>query len=108
MSFDRTEYLLGWGVYLLATFGACWLFWISTRWIGLRDLRDMLRILFAALLLTPVASVPGSSYMSPALFTIALEALSEGGDPARAVPPLLACAAAGLVLALLVSLFRRR
>lgn len=104
--FDHSDYVLGWAIYLA---GACTLmgvvwFWTS-RW-RIADLRNVLRLLLAAVLFTPIATAPGSAYLAPASVVALMEFLVKG-EPARAMAPLMVFGGVALAVALLLSLFRR-
>lgn len=105
--FDQQEYLIGWAVYLLASavlLGVAWRW--SAGW-RLADLRNLVRLLLAAALLTPVATSAGSAYLAPAVVVALIESLVEEGSPGRALAPLMVFGGVGLAVTLILSLFRR-
>lgn len=51
--FTESDYMLGWGVYLLAGLVGFIVWWRMTRWIGVPEIRQALRVVMLALLFTP-------------------------------------------------------
>lgn len=51
--FTESDYMLGWGVYLFAGLVGFIVWWRITRWIGVREIRQALRLVMLALLFTP-------------------------------------------------------
>ncbi len=104
--FEQADYLMGWGVYLAGVFTLLAVVWFWTSRWRVVDLRNVVRLLLAAILLTPIATAPGSSYLSPAIVVGLMEFLSEG-NPARALAPVMVFAGVALAVSLLLSLLRR-
>ena len=97
---DYVEYLITWGVYLLATIGLMVVWWRITRPIPWQAPRQTLRMLVAATILMPAPVVYGSLEWAPALFVLLLDLtlLEDADSTVRAVPFLLY----GLILGLMV------
>lgn len=102
------EYLMAWGLYLIAVigFGAVW--WRLTRFIGFRWLQNSIRILFFALLTTPALVVDESHRMAPAFMIWVLEStIVESDNVSRVYAPLIVTATVGLFLGLIEAFLKR-
>ena len=95
---DYIEYITTWAVYLLAAVGLLVVWWRMTRIIPWQPLKQLLRVLVAAIVLMPGPVVYGSADWAPALFVLLLDVtVVKDADTMRAVPFLLY----GLILGLL-------
>ena len=95
---DYIEYTTTWAVYLLAAVGLLVVWWRMTRIIPWQPLKQLLRVLVAAVVLMPAPVVYGSADWAPALFVLLLDVtVVKDADTMRAVPFLLY----GLILGLL-------
>jgi len=75
----ENDYLLAWGVYLIAALG-CLLVWLRmTRWLW-RYLREPLRVLGAVLLFSPTVVDPAKDAFAPALAIAALDLVFQVGN----------------------------
>ncbi|PIE41286.1 MAG: hypothetical protein CSA49_04195 [Gammaproteobacteria bacterium] len=95
------EYLIAWGVYLLAVVGLAAVWWRMTRIISIRWLQNSIRVLFFALLVTPTWVVADSSRMAPAFMVWVLEStIVDSDNLSRVYAPLIVAAVVGLILGL--------
>lgn len=78
---NEGNYLMAWGFYILASFGAMLVFWRLVRFIPVQQLRNILQLLFATFLLVPWFIQPGSEYMAPAYVISAFEIIIKGQEP---------------------------
>ncbi|WP_188150697.1 hypothetical protein [Teredinibacter waterburyi] len=93
----ETEYLYGWGYYLLGAILliGCW--WFLTAKIRATEVRQLLRVIVPVAILTPWYTNAEQPYLSPALLISIVETLVDGGQAFwRAGTP--------LIFAVLVSL----
>lgn len=105
------EYLIAWGVYLLAVAGLGAVWWRITRPIPVRWIQNLLRVVYFALLVTPAVVVEGNpARMAPAVLIWALEAtLVEQGNVGRVYPALTLAGIVAVLLALTEAIvFRAR
>ncbi|HVL01352.1 MAG TPA: hypothetical protein VM553_16155 [Dongiaceae bacterium] len=82
---ETSEYNLAWIAYYGGALGALLVWWRMTRVLPWTPLRELLRILLAAVLLMPAPVAPNMNEMAPALFVLAFDlVLIKGGDAMRA------------------------
>jgi hypothetical protein len=75
----ENDYLLAWGIYLIAAFG-CLLVWFRlTSWMW-RYLREPLRVLVFILLFCPTIVDPGQDKLAPAIAISAMDLLLDVGS----------------------------
>ena len=105
----ENEYMMAWGVYLLAVVGLGAVWWRLTRPIPVRWLQNLFRVLYFALLVTPAVVVEDNpAHMAPAAMIWVLEAtLVEQGNIARVYPPLLTALIAAVLIAFLEAILHR-
>lgn len=82
------EYLYGWLFYLLGVVVVMGCGWLLTARLRNAPLRHLLRVLAAAILLTPWYAAPDLHYLAPAWIIAAFEGLFDG-EFLRAGAPLL-------------------
>ena len=105
------EYMMAWGVYLLAVVGLGAVWWRITRPLGrVRWLQNVLRVLYFSLLVTPAIVVADNvARMAPAAMIWILETtLVDAQDVGRVYTPLAVAAVAGVIIALGEALLRGR
>ncbi|TVZ39676.1 hypothetical protein P886_4083 [Alteromonadaceae bacterium 2753L.S.0a.02] len=96
------EYTYAWIYYIVGCFIliGCW--WYLTRPIPWAEVRHVLRLIVAVVLLVPWYSNTQQDYLSPALLIAAVEALFDGADAFwRAGTPLLVATALAVSLSAL-------
>ena len=102
----ENEYLIAWGVYLLAVIGLGSVWWRLTRVLSVIWLQTILRFIYFPLLVTPAVVVDGSVRLAPATMIWLLEStIVEANDLARVYPPLIITVAASLMLAFVYTIF---
>ncbi|MCY1270513.1 hypothetical protein D9M68_198480 [compost metagenome] len=85
---NEQDYLLAWGVYLVAALGLTLVCFLATGWMW-RYLREPLRIVAVVLLFTPTPVDPANNLYAPAIAITALDILFKIGNNAwRAVSDL--------------------
>lgn len=96
----QQEYLWAWLAYLLGAVACMAVFWVMTKNIPWRELRDVLRITAGVFMLVPWYSGEESAYLAPAWIASLLEGVFDGHEAFwRAGTPLMV----SLVLALCLS-----
>lgn len=101
--FSSEDYQTAWMFYCLGVACCMVAWWLMTRWVNLLDVRVLLRVLMAVLLLMPWFTQGSEGFLSPAIVIMFIEGLFErGGTFARAGMPLLTSM---LIAAILVILF---
>ena len=104
---DFAEYTITWAIYLLAALGLLAVWWRMTRVIPWVTVKQVLRVLVAAVILMPAPVVYGSTEWAPALFVLLLDiTVVKETDAMRAVPFLLYGLILGFVVLLADGLFR--
>lgn len=104
-----SEYYLAWLIYLAAVLSAHLLLWRALKVISSRDIKTVLHLSLAAILLTPTTLTTGQNYWVPAFMSALMDGLNDG--PAAAMSDLWSIL---IVMLLLVSislglkLYRRR
>lgn len=107
------NYQFTWQLYILASFGAIAVFWRMISKLRWAELKLLLCLSLASLLLTPVQADPEQAFLAPAFLVCALETIFEGTEStARAGIPLLVSWLSVLLLSMILStgyaLYRRR
>lgn len=103
------EYLVAWGVYLVAVIGLGVVWWQVTRAIGVRWLQNIFRVLYFALLVTPALVVDGSVRMAPAAMIWILEStIVEADDISRVYAPLGVAVTVSLLLGIAEALLHKK
>lgn len=96
----ESEYLIAWGVYMLAVIGLGAVWWRLTRFIGFIWLQSILRFVYFPLFVTPAMVIDGSVRLAPASMIWLLEStIVEADNLDRVYPPLFVAVAASLILA---------
>lgn len=103
--YSHQEYVMGWAAYA----GACFVFllawWFLTRKVAFNELRQLLRLIPAVVLLVPWHADADSIYLAPAWVVAFTEGLFEGPEAFwRAGTPLLFALALMLVIVTIVKL----
>ena len=102
----ENEYLIAWGVYLLAVIGLGAVWWRLTRFIPVIGIQSVLRFIYFPLMVTPAAVVDGSVRLAPASMIWLLEStIVEAENLSRVYPPLLITVIASLILSMLYAFF---
>ena len=102
------EYLYGWLFYLLGVFVVMACGWVLTARLRNAPVRNLLRVLAAATLLTPWYAAPDLHYLAPAWIIAAFEGLFEGEFLRAGAPLLWAAGASTLVYLSVYVLWRWR
>ena len=103
------EYMMAWGLYLVAVVGLGAVWWRITRPISVRWLQNCFRVVYFSLLVTPCLVVADTPRMAPAFMIWILEStIVESENVARVYVPLTLTVVIGLVLAFGEALFQRR
>lgn len=104
---STSSYLIAWGFYLLGCVGGVSVVWYLTRNIRREELRNLLLLIVAVLLITPYYADPVQSYLAPALIMCLLEGLFEGPQAMwRTGVPLLVSLFGAMALSLMIELGR--
>mgnify|MGYP003444274186 FL=1 len=104
---NYSDYTLAWAAYYAGALGALLVWWRMTRPLPWTPVRQLLRILVAALILVPAPVARGMEEMAPALFVLLFDlALIKEGDPTFAVVYLLYGLMVGLVVLVIDGLIR--
>ncbi|MDX1695892.1 MAG: hypothetical protein R3208_19160 [Ketobacteraceae bacterium] len=106
------EYLMAWGIYLVAVIGLGAVWWRITRPLApVRWLQNLLRVLYFALLVTPAVVVAeNSARMAPAAMIWILETtlVEDAQNVSRVYAPLAVAALVGALIALGEAVLHRR
>jgi hypothetical protein len=104
-----SDYQIAWLVFGLSAGFLMFVVWRLTAFIGLLDLRVVLRVIAAVLLFFP-AYIDGSpSYWTPAFIAVLLELVTVSIDAGLArLWPLLAAMLLGVIASLLVTVTQRK
>ncbi|NKB31681.1 MAG: hypothetical protein GKR91_01105 [Pseudomonadales bacterium] len=105
----ESNYWLIWLIYLAASAGFYWVFWLLTRFQVAKWSSYSLRAVAAAVILTPwYASAQGET-MAPALMVMTLDLITIGTEAAArsAIPLLLAIIAAEIAATLFYLILKR-
>jgi hypothetical protein len=95
---DLGDYLIGWGIYIVAGIACYMIFYRFTGLINYKPLANCLRALLFAVMFTPWYIAPDQDLMAPALMVILLDMVTVGGTSfVRALVP--------LTLAMMLALF---
>lgn len=98
---DLSDYLIGWGIYIVAGIICYMIFYRFTGLIRYKLLANCLRALFFAVIFTPWYIAPDQDLMAPALMVILLDMVTVGGASfVRALVPL----TLAMILALFIAL----
>lgn len=98
------EYLMAWGVYLLAASGLFFAFWQMTRSLPWLFLKRVIRVSVMVVLFMPWFSYSEQDYLAPAYLITAFEALAQGSELwVRAGVPLLSALSFAFVLTIIFS-----
>ena len=110
---ESYEYVAAWSAYYLAVIGLLAVWWRITRPLPWTFLKQLLRVLVAAVLLVPAPVAADMSELCPAIFVLLFDVLLiKEGDPLRASVYLLYGSGLGVLVwladGLLRQLLRRR
>jgi len=98
---DLSDYLIGWGIYIVAGIICYMIFYRFTGLIKYKLLANCLRALLFAVIFTPWYIAPDQDLMAPALMVIVLDMVTVGGASfVRALVPL----TLAMILALFIAL----
>lgn len=104
-----SEYYLAWLIYLGAVCCAHVLLWRAMSVIASRDIKTVLHLVLASILLTPTTLTAGQNYWVPAFMSALMDGLNDGA--AAAMPDIGSILIVMLVLVSLslgLKLYRRR
>lgn len=109
---EQNEYLVTWGVYILAVLGVMLVWWAMTRPLPWLWLKQPLRLLLTAILLVPAPVAVDRPELAPAFFVYLFDLfVVKDGDPARAALYLVYGLGLGVIVVLIDAairtLFRR-
>ncbi len=103
------EYLMAWGVYLLAANGLFFAFWQVTHALPWLFLKRVMRVSMMVVLFMPWFSYSEQDYLAPAYLIAAFEALAQGSEFwVRAGVPLLSVLSFAFVLTIIFSVALKR
>jgi len=104
------EYFAVWCAYIVACIGFFAVFWRVTRGFKHPEVRNLIRGLMAALLLTPLQVLESDFYLAPALFVFLFDGtLYSGIEAYRTFSPLIAVVTlVSIVVSVEAVLFRKR
>lgn len=77
-----TDYVLAWLIYLVAAVGLLFLFWRLTKILPWRTLRDLLRVLVATVILTPVVVDANTLHIAPISVSMVVEFITDKKEAA--------------------------
>ncbi|HEX4938805.1 MAG TPA: hypothetical protein VFX11_09030 [Candidatus Kapabacteria bacterium] len=96
---EYSENNVAWVAYCAGAVGCLLVWWRMTRILPWSPLRQLLRILVAALLLVPAPVAPGREELAPAFVVLLFDTtLVKQGDPLHAAPYLIYGLMLGLVI----------
>ena len=102
------EFVAAWAVYLLAMCGVLAVWWRITRNLRWQFLKQILRMVVAAVLLVPAPVAVDMKDLAPAVFVLLFDyTLVKDGDPLRAVIYLIYSLGLGTIVLLLDALLRQ-
>lgn len=105
---EQNEYLVTWAVYYGAALGVLLVWWRMTKPIPWVPLKQLLRVLLAAVVLVPAPVDSQSVELAPALFVLLFDLLLiQEGDASRAAVYLLYGIVLGLVVLIIDGLIRQ-
>lgn len=106
--YTQEEYLYGWLLYLLGVAMLMFCGWVLTAKINKKEVRHLLRVSAAALLITPWYASAELDALAPAWIIAGFEGVFEGGAAFwRAGGPLLISLSTALILSIVVHLVMR-
>ena len=104
---DRQDYLIGWGIYIVAGILCYMIFYRFTGAIRFKPLANMLRAILLALMFTPWYVSADQDLMAPALMVMMLDLITQGGTTfVRALVPLVLSLTVAIFLGLTWRLYR--